>query len=336
MAALPPTTREQLIDAIKEFDARHRDQREWRDWQDNQSHKFAIEYEGRHYPVKQIISLATGVARNSFSGGETKNQANEYIRAHRLKIVPLRKRNPNWLRDELILALDLYLRLDGVIPDQSSTEIVELSELLNRLGRQIHTERFDRYRNSNGVQMKLGNFRRFDSRFPNSKGLSHGSSKEQEIWDEYAPNPDRCRDTAQTIIRALEDLETSKSLPNENWEYEEAEEGKAVTRVHVARERSRKIVERKKESVLKCTGRLQCEACGFDFYQIYGERGFGFIECHHEKPVSEIQPGEKTRLKDLRLICSNCHRIIHRQRPWLSIYDIQRLLARTPSNSPLQ
>ena len=49
------------------------------------------------------------------------------------------KRNPKWADPELILALDLYLRR-GIVDDKDQ-EVVELSELLNRLP--IHAARPD-------------------------------------------------------------------------------------------------------------------------------------------------------------------------------------------------
>ena len=57
--------------------------------------------------------------------------------------------------------------------------------------------------------------------------------------------------------------------------------------------------------------KLKCEVCGFDFEAVYGELGAGYIEVHHKKPVSD---GERiTDLnKDLVMLCSNCHRMIHR------------------------
>ena len=62
---------------------------------------------------------------------------------------------------------------------------------------------------------------------------------------------------------------------------------------------------------LKDKKHLQCEVCGFDFEKKYGALGAGFIEVHHKKPVSE---GEHvTDLEnDLVMLCSNCHRMIHR------------------------
>jgi hypothetical protein len=39
-------------------------------------------------------------------------------------------RNPNWTRDELILALDLYFRADCVQLGATNTAVVQLSQLL--------------------------------------------------------------------------------------------------------------------------------------------------------------------------------------------------------------
>ena len=41
------------------------------------------------------------------------------------------KRNPPWARDELILALDLYLRLDRRLPNPTDPDAVALSAMLN-------------------------------------------------------------------------------------------------------------------------------------------------------------------------------------------------------------
>ena len=63
---------------------------------------------------------------------------------------------------------------------------------------------------------------------------------------------------------------------------------------------------------MRTHGQLACETCGFDFKAMCGPHGDGYIECHHVIPLHAS--GEtKTRLDDLILICSNCHRMIHRR-----------------------
>jgi 5-methylcytosine-specific restriction enzyme A len=57
-----------------------------------------------------------------------------------------------------------------------------------------------------------------------------------------------------------------------------------------------------------------CKACGFDFQAKYGAIGQKFIEAHHLTPLSEFK-GQKLTLNprtDFTVLCSNCHRMIHR------------------------
>src|ERR1039458_2470519 len=89
-------------------------------------------------------------------------------------------RNPDWAEDELILALDLYLR-DGALDDRD-TRIIELSELLNSLP--IHTTRPDveRFRNPNGVALKLANFSALDPNYP-GVGMGRAERGDLHVWD---------------------------------------------------------------------------------------------------------------------------------------------------------
>ncbi len=105
-------------------------------------------------------------------------------------------------------------------------------------------------------------------------------------------------------------------------------EGRLLYRLHRVRERSASLVSRAKERTKRREGRLVCQACGFDFERVYGVLGADFIECHHTVPVSELRSGQVTRLDDLALVCSNCHRMLHRRRPWLTLGQLSSLLAR--------
>ncbi|MEK7395496.1 MAG: HNH endonuclease, partial [Candidatus Poribacteria bacterium] len=72
----------------------------------------------------------------------------------------------------------------------------------------------------------------------------------------------------------------------------------------------------------------KCMACDFDFEKKYGERGKGFIEIHHIKPVSEL--GGNTKVDpatDLVVVCSNCHRMIHRKKnKVLSLEELKKII----------
>src|SRR5262245_44851577 len=105
-------------------------------------------------------------------------------------------RNPAWERDELILALDLYERLGRRVPDDSDAEVTALSELLNQLP--IHPDRPDqaRFRNPNGVALKLANFRALEQP---GHGMARGGRRDREVWEEFHANPGPLHAIAQTI-----------------------------------------------------------------------------------------------------------------------------------------
>jgi hypothetical protein len=81
-------------------------------------------------------------------------------------------------------------------------------------------------------------------------------------------------------------------------------------------ERSQKLRQTAIEHFTK-NGAIKCKACSFDFFQFYGKKGEGFIEIHHIKPVFKYSNEDMgqyiiTALNNLAPVCSNCHRMIHR------------------------
>jgi hypothetical protein len=267
---IPPAPNSALVDAMGRFDRELRSVPEWAGWEQNKAHLYAIEHDGSRYPVKHIVSMATGVPVSEFSGGKASGDANAFVTVRGFHIVELRSgRNPTWVRDELILALDMYLRYAGNPPSKESAEIIELSATLNRLARYLGLSREDRFRNRNGVYMKLMNFRRFDPAFIDAGkvGLSRGGKTEEEVWTNFAHDPARCHQVAETIRGALaavpdDDLIISGLVGDE---IDEAEEGRVITAMHRRYERDARIVRAKKKQALALSGRLTCEACDFDF-----------------------------------------------------------------------
>lgn len=108
----------------------------------------------------------------------------------------------------------------------------------------------------------------------------------------------------------------------------EAPEGKETVafKKHLLRERSSKLVDAKKRTAI-INGSCRCECCNFDFHAFYGPLGEGFIECHHKIPINK---GERiTHTDDLALLCSNCHRMVHRtneEGKYLSVIELQNIL----------
>ena len=103
-------------------------------------------------------------------------------------------------------------------------------------------------------------------------------------------------------------------------------EGKIKFRLHLYRERNPKVIKKAKDNFIKKNKKIYCEICGFCYEDVYGDVGKGYIEGHHIKPVSELSEDEETKVEDIILICANCHKMIHRKRPWLSKDDIKSLI----------
>ncbi len=115
------------------------------------------------------------------------------------------------------------------------------------------------------------------------------------------------------------------SLDTPTWR-ESFPEGKIKEELHKSRERNTKLVKQVKAEAIAKYGKLECQCCGFDFERTYGKLGSGFIEAHHTLPISELHSdGGSTRKEDIALVCSNCHRMLHRRRPWLTMNEIKKL-----------
>lgn len=93
--------------------------------------------------------------------------------------------NERWSREELILALNLYLN-KGVTPAEEEEEVQKLAGLIGRT--------------PGAVGSKMANFAHFD---PNAgKGFSNFGKRDQEIWEEYYGREDRLREEAERIRSA--------------------------------------------------------------------------------------------------------------------------------------
>jgi hypothetical protein len=96
------------------------------------------------------------------------------------------------------------------------------------------------------------------------------------------------------------------------------EEGTRRVRNVQVYERSKKLRE---AAINRYTinGHLECSVCSFDFSAVYGERGKGYIEIHHQKPIFQYEDQDTAKfleqaLQNVAPLCSNCHRMIHREK----------------------
>jgi 5-methylcytosine-specific restriction protein A len=233
-------------------------------------------------------------------------------------------KNPKWTTDEIILALELYFATPPWTISRNHAAVLKLSEVLNRLLKNAGAPDKARYRNPNGVYMKLMNLQYIDpSR--NGRGLKGGGKDEVEVWATYANDRAKLLLTAEAIRNSIDMPELKFEEIDSETEVAEAPEGLQLTRLHCIRERNAALRKSKVRSVLKLTGKLSCECCGFNFRDFYGDHAGDYIEAHHLIPLAEL-PIRKTTLADLALVCSNCHRMIHRRRQWLTLENLKVIL----------
>jgi 5-methylcytosine-specific restriction protein A len=99
-------------------------------------------------------------------------------------------------------------------------------------------------------------------------------------------------------------------------------EGAKKTVIVNAYERNSKA----RELCIKHYGTI-CIVCDFDFEQKFGEHGKGFIHVHHLTPISEIgEHYEVDPVKDLRPVCPNCHAMLHKVEPSLTIEELKSMI----------
>lgn len=90
--------------------------------------------------------------------------------------------------------------------------------------------------------------------------------------------------------------------------------------------------ERNPDARRACIGHYgtSCSVCKFSFETAFGPLGRDFIHVHHLIPLSS-KGGEYhiDPIADLRPVCPNCHAMLHRRDPPLSIDELQDHLSRT-------
>lgn len=103
--------------------------------------------------------------------------------------------------------------------------------------------------------------------------------------------------------------------------------------VYLSRRRERSAALR--QAAIEIHG-FDCMGCGFNFEKHYGLYGRNFIEVHHAQPLSLTGLRVTDPSTDLNVLCSNCHRMVHRKRfIVLSLSELRALLvARDSDRTP--
>jgi hypothetical protein len=114
------------------------------------------------------------------------------------------------------------------------------------------------------------------------------------------------------LVRGLKPVVPAFSPPDIELSYFE---GTQRVKFILHRRREAQLRRDKIAQVLARDGKLVCEVpnCEFDFKERYGSLGEGYAQVHHRIPLNKApKEGRKIFLKDLAVVCANCHAMIHR------------------------
>ena len=128
------------------------------------------------------------------------------------------------------------------------------------------------------------------------------------------PSDEQLNQDLKSFIRLYFMLVSCESRLFEKADAEDDEERLGEEDLRTLREHKRVERNRKLAHLAKRHHGFACKACGFDFQAKYGSVGKGFIEAHHLTPLAELK-GQKLTLdakRDFTVLCSNCHRMIHK------------------------
>lgn len=142
--------------------------------------------DGKYYDSKAIVGAAHGhlgsqfepLRSTDFSGGQ--QHAVQVLENLGFEVVenPPPTRNPDWSRDELILATEFYLRHAPSIPGKTTKALTMLADDIRATAAMQDLQGNETFRNPNGVYMKLMELRKYDDSY---KGVGLGHERVRDI-----------------------------------------------------------------------------------------------------------------------------------------------------------
>jgi len=125
--------------------------------------------------------------------------------------------------------------------------------------------------------------------------------------------------TATTVTASQDDIQIMV----------EALEGAVKYRLSAERVRNTALY-KAKIRLTASNGPICCEGCNQDYCSIYGEIGQDIWHVHHNNPLG-TGAARVTKLDDLAVLCPNCHAIVHKHEPILSVEELRHLISNVKS-----
>ncbi len=216
----------------------------------------------------------------------------------------------------------------------------ELSELLRSLP--LHegaAQELPQYRSVGSVSRKTTDLATTHPEYGGK--ATKGGSLDKKVIEAFIARESEMLEAAQAVEYGIGSGQLAV-IPEQPDEVAEdgvtAVEGRLLARWAISRERDPRLRRRKIAHTRKLGLPLQCEVCAFHFGRAYGQLGDGYIEVHHVLPLHISGPRE-TKLTDLALLCSNCHRMCHRSHrgaSWRTPAEVRAEMTETVTGSARQ
>jgi len=250
-----------------------------------------------------------------------------------------------WIKDQLVLALEFCIKHVNYINSKGGTtfgrnqktpeakriwrEYQELKKLIN----QISEENGLSIKNTNSISMHIRTFQGYENSLKGKKGGLKHFKGAIEVWEEYNNYGKIYLNNNSILIKNYYNYKQKKKVnaktkSNKVYDKVGVLEGTVVERLVKERERDPKVKEMKEADFIKKHSKLYCENCKVILEMKYvwlkdceckqcinkephGARGY---EVHHELPLFVISKPRRTLLKDVLLLCPNCHSMVHRSK----------------------
>lgn len=323
--------KEHVVEAIQKIDREGVPDR-------RESTRFNLAHGGKHYPPKYVISIANIFANGEeyspsmFSGGD---ETNRYLSRLGFTII-------EGMESEIeIQNKKDFISVPELEPVKRSREYNLYEDSIRD---KIVYESLFNGRTRRWLDEHIIGLNPVESRGYQAMGILHfiglkdkhkGIFKDMSIGKAITVLENQKSDftlviqSLQRLNTLIENSQTLEEVIVNDIDSEKAEDDSyykdGAIKQYYGKRYERNPVNRKK--AIEIHG-LSCVVCGFNFEEIYGERGKDFIEVHHVKPLSSI--GEEVAIdpkEDLVPVCSNCHRMIHRRKDEvLSVEGLKALL----------
>ncbi|MFI8978329.1 HNH endonuclease [Nocardia asteroides] len=301
------------------------------------AHEYFLLHGGRAYDSKAIVGVAYSLmvgekhTAKDFSGGR--------VLADRLRLLGFEVTGDmDWKLEEQILACDLLYENGWLTIPERDQRVVELSKFLR--SQWVYSGSIPEYRSTNSVHRKIEDLR---TAHPDHAGTAtRGGRLSAQVARAFATDPAKMHAVALNLQSnrqldlpldyTTDETEEDQSPLDESASVEDlvtAVEGRELRRMVRVYERDPKLRQQKIALSRKNRGSIACEVCGFDFEHAYPGRGDGYVEVHHVMPL-HTTGAKMNGVDDLVLLCSNCHRMIHRRANWLTPDELRAIVVPMP------